>query len=484
MRNRRTIQGRWWAQGDNQPPHFGVLAFEPEERLTLRVRIPRDPNRGLLASLLDLDDPALAVQPVIHGEDQSGRPVTLFGCSCDSRSSTAKCRTIEIASLAALINSKCSSWADECFRAVEVEYSLLHNWIDQRFIPARESPDGKGSFLLPRDILIDLLPGTRLQITTGFPSKTLISKPGLQFNPRVLFHFPAPLNIENVLSEYTGVFQNLLCLLTGRTVFYDRISLYESDPFEGERPTPPPSADLLRCCSGVMTAERELHGSMMLSNYAELAGHLPGIVQKWFELHESLESVVGLFMLVRSQRVRTMQTRFLLLAQALEVYHAHSAQFTSTEMSRAEHKERVRNLVGCVPEEDRAWLKEKLAYSNQKTLAVRIADVLAAHRQEASHLTTGIPDFAEKVKNTRNYYTHYGQEALRQRKVARGRALVQISFALEGLIGACLLKEIGLQGKPLERLLSRYAGAKGMDLDGAYGIGPSAPDRPLKTGEA
>ena len=484
MRDHRTIQGRWWAQGDDQPSHPGTLTFEPEQRLILRVRIPRDPSRGLLASWLDFDAPALAVQPVIHGEDHNGKAITLFGCTRDSRSSTAKCTTIEIAGLAALVNSKRSSWADECFRAVEVEYSLLHNWIDQRFIPAREAPDGNASFLLPADMLIDLPPGTGLRITTGLPSKTSINKQGLQFNPRVFFHFPTPLNIEKVLSEHTGVFQNLLCLLTGRTVFYDRISLYETDPFEGERPTPPPSADFIRCCTGVTTAEREMPGSMMLSNYAELAGHLPGIVQKWFELHEPLEPVVGLFMLVRSQRVRIMQTRFLLLAQALEVYHGRSPQFTPSEVNRPEHRARVRKLLRCVPDEDRVWLKKKLAYSNQKTLAVRIAEVLAAHPEEASRLTAGIPGFAEKVKNTRNYYTHYGQEALEKGKVAQGRELVQISLALEGLIGACLLKGIGLQGKPLERLLSRYASAELIDLDGAYGIGPSAPDRPLKTGEA
>jgi len=484
MRDRRTIQGRWWAQGDDQPSHPGTLTFEPEQRLILRIRIPRDPSRGLLASLLDLDAPGLAVQPVIHGEDHNGKAVTLFGCTCDSRSSTAKCTTIEISGLAALVNCTRNSWADECFRAVEVEYSLLHNWIDQRFIPAREAPDGKASFLLPADMLIDLPLGTRLRITTGLPSRTSINKQGLQFKPRAVFHFPTPLNIEKVLSEHTGVFRNLLCLLTGRTVFYDRISLYETDPFEGEKPTPLQSADLLQCCTGVTTAEREMPGSMMLSNYAELAGHLPGIVQKWFELHEPLEPVVGLFMLVRSQRVRVIQTRFLLLAQALEVYHGCSPKFTLSEASRAEHKQRIKRLVDCVPDADRDWLKEKLAHSNQKTLAARIADILDAHRLEANRLTAGIPDFAERVKNARNYYTHYGQDALEKGKVAQGRELLQISFAIEGLIGACLLKEIGLRGKHLERLLSRYAGAKGIDLNGAYGIGPSAPDRSLKTGEA
>ena len=110
-------------------------------------------------------------------------------------------------------------------------------------------------------------------------------------------------------------------------------------------------------------------------------------------------------------------------------------------------------------------------------MAVRITEVLAAHSREASRLTAGIPDFAEKVKNTRNYYTHYGEQALEQGKVARGRELVRLSLALEGLIGACLLKEIGLQGKPLERLLSRYSDAKFIDLDGGYGAGSSAPKR-------
>ena len=479
MKDRRTIHGQWWAQGDHQPFHPGTLTFEPEENVILRVRIPPDPSRGLLARLLDLEDPALAVQHVIHGQDHNGKAVTLFGCTCDSRSSTARCTTIEVTCLAALVNSRRSSWAEECFRAVEVEYSLLHNWIGQRFIPAREAPDGKASFLLPEDLLLDLPPGARLRITSGLPSKTPPSEHRLQFKHRVFFHFRTPLNIERILSEYAAVFRNFLCLSTGRTVFYDRISLYETDPFEGERARLPARADLLRCCTGVTTADREMPGSMMLSNYAELAGHLPRIVKKWFQLHEPLEPVVGLFMLVRSQRVRAIQTRFLLLAQALEVYHGRSVLFKSAEVSRAEHRQRVKRLAACVPEADRPWLEEKLAHANQKTLAARIAEVLAAHNKEATPLIAGIPDFAEKVKRTRNYYTHYGKEAVEEGKVAQGRELVRLSFALEGLIGACLLKEIGLRGKPLERLVSRYSAAKAIDLDGSYGTGPSAPEPPV-----
>jgi len=97
-----------------------------------------------------------------------------------------------------------------------------------------------------------------------------------------------------------------------------------------------------------------------------------------------------------------------------------------------------------------AILNAKIAYANQKTLAARIAEVLNDHKQEAAVLTAGIPDFANKVKHTRNYYTHYGEEGLEDGKVARGRELSRISLAPEGLIGTCLLKEIGVVGQPLE----------------------------------
>ena|ERR1035441_10714390 len=41
MDRTRTIEGRWWIQGDDKPAHFGTLSYDPEKGLSLSVKVPR-----------------------------------------------------------------------------------------------------------------------------------------------------------------------------------------------------------------------------------------------------------------------------------------------------------------------------------------------------------------------------------------------------------------------------------------------------------
>jgi len=131
-----------------------------------------------------------------------------------------------------LLNNKLDSWSAKSFRAAEVEYSLLGNWIGQRFIPARESSDGRPSFSFPSDVVVDLPLGVLMRITSGLPLKQPRKKPPLQFTHRVIFEFGNPLSLEAVLTDYTAVFQHLLCLLTGQNIFHDETAFYEVNSSE------------------------------------------------------------------------------------------------------------------------------------------------------------------------------------------------------------------------------------------------------------
>jgi len=99
-------------------------------------------------------------------------------------------------------------------------------------------------------------------------------------------------------------------------------------------------------------------------------------------------------------------------------------------------------LFGC------SWL-------NQKTLAQRLTEIFQRHSTETARLTAGIDDFPAKVRHTRNYYTHYTEDLRTSGKVAEGDELIRITFAVEDLLKICLLKEIGIHGKPIDRLLER-----------------------------
>jgi len=77
-------------------------------------------------------------------------------------------------------------------------------------------------------------------------------------------------------------------------------------------------------------------------------------------------------------------------------------------------------------------LKEKLHYANEKTLAQRLADVLGEHTPEIYQFIGNPVEFAEKVKNNRNYYTHFDDELRRKGKTAGTRRNCLVAFCCFG----------------------------------------------------
>ncbi|MGP8199038.1 MAG: HEPN domain-containing protein [Limisphaerales bacterium] len=128
------------------------------------------------------------------------------------------------------------------------------------------------------------------------------------------------------------------------------------------------------------------------------------------------------------------------------------------------YRSSVKAILEAAPAEHRAWLKEKLHFANQKTLAERINDILNLHSSEATQLASKIKDFAVKVRHTRNYYTHYMQETWESGKVAKGLELRRIAYALYFLLQICLLKELRIEGEPIKRILERSSSMKWEDL--------------------
>jgi hypothetical protein len=176
--------------------------------------------------------------------------------------------------------------------------------------------------------------------------------------------------------------------------------------------------------------------------------------------------VLDLYFAVLSNRDFSYQTKFLLLAQALEVYHARSSLFPPADLqAKIAHRNRVKAIMDVAPVEYKDWLKKVLANSNRKTLAQRIEEILNLHRDETMRLTAKISDFPAKVRRSRNYYTHYSEKLWQSDKIAKGSELMRIGFILQDLLKICLLKEIGIQGNPIERVLASNASSKLIHLE-------------------
>jgi len=455
----RTIEGHWWLQGEGQPPHFGTLSFDSEKGLDLNVKIPQS---GTPLDLLRRSVEKPKVAQVIHGKDAHDHDVTLFGCSAIKSSRSAGLDSYEITDIgAAILNCRVPSWEEARFPFAQIRYTLLTRWLGRsvRWENDKEHELVKDGYVCLRfkaheEMEFELGSDFRLRIAgTSFSGSSDAIR--LAWEHSVWFLFGRSLAPRPILDEYALVLLRLLCLLTGERVFIEELNFWDADPFKPGQHQPSGRFELLRRTEGLAEATRDVHAANMIASFEEIAADFSGVLKRWFECHEKLRPVLDLYFAVVSNWVLADESRFLFLAQALEVYHARSTHFSSMEGPEKEHEQRLKAILETAPEKDQRWLARKLAFSNQKDLSRRIDEFLNAHKEEATRLTAKIGDFAAKVRVSRNYYTHYSAKLLEEGKVATGLELRRIVYALCALLEICLLKELGIRGKPVERILER-----------------------------
>ena len=476
MNKPRTIEGRWWIHGSDKPAHFGILSYDPETGLNLSVKIPQSRTDDEAWHEIFKGFPARPQVPqLVYGTDEHNKPVTLFGCGCAEWSITSGLDTYRIRSIAAILNNKATSWEDARFPVACVHYSLLSQWLNRHPRPQVEA--GLLCFKVEAQMLVE----TELASDVHLKIEEIVLPQGsgmesrIEMSHRAWFFFPVHISAKSVLANYASVLLRGLSLLTGERVFIDDVSLHSCDPFKPSQDEHLETCELLIGNSGVTEARRDAHIPNMVAPFEEIRAYAKDVLKRWFECHERLEPVVDLYFAATSNPALSIQSRFLFLAQALEVYHARSTQFSSTESPIETHKARLRTVVQSVPTEYQPWVREKLSHSNQKTLAERISEVLSQHPNEAKLLATGISDFPTKVRHGRNYYTHYGQELYDSGKVPEGRELIRVTYALDGLLRICLLKELGVRGEPINRILKSSSSLELFDLESGAETGSTPP---------
>lgn len=189
----------------------------------------------------------------------------------------------------------------------------------------------------------------------------------------------------------------------------------------------------------------------MLFTFADTHGLLPTPLENWLAKAERLAPAYSLYTAIVENPRMYLEQRFLSLAQAVESFHRRSRK--NCVLPKSEHKQKINRIINAVPEDDKYWLQTKLAYSNEPTLFNRLEELC----DEFSAVLDGlIPDtalFRRKVRDTRNYYTHYDEKL--KKKAAMGQELFNLTQKLKMLLELCFLKEVGFDEITMKRLIER-----------------------------
>lgn len=460
------IHGQWWIPARPELKVAGTLRWEETER-----RLHLD-----LIGSFDTVVPEASRQPppsyaVVLGTTRDG-DVLLEDCKVWSWSSrglppdiVAEEQTLWVG--AAFVGGSCHSQNPPRLRYVEARCPLLADWVAappfsqrQGVVPTPSKPGlvERWELHIPPDVHVHV---KHAVIGIRYSERW---KEGTDFfharRPIALTVRPTtPLTLDQLLDQLLIPVQWLLSLLTNAEFHFGELEARSNDDTdEYSRPTTVYYA-------GQKQGSTPSTSWQMPCTLAGLGDRWPDILRAWLELTVSSRSALDLFFVSQSDYVPLLDTRFLLIAQALEVFHRQVLN-PSTAAS-AEGRQRFEAILSSAPEHHRDWLRGQLAFSHEPTFVSRVGEVLDHSGLRGSPALQD--DFVSKVRDTRNYLTHFDSRS--GKKAAHGSELYWLREQAVLVMQAALLRSAGFSVEESLKSLERTPRASAVvdRLSGAHG---------------
>jgi hypothetical protein len=465
MKDPGKIEGRWWIHGLDQPAWLGALDLG--NQLRLKVQAANEIGIQHIFERMAKQDDSMNCPLVVQGRDEHDKPVSLFGCYCTSKGQSGGLERYEITALAGIRGLEVESWRQPFVRALSVQPDFFSLWLGKKIFEHVELPDGRPALTpaMPLDQVFPVEDGVRIRLTTSMTSSSGSSEESFRLDGHVVLHFDEPRSLEEISERWIPWITRLLGLLMGTSVKLPQIEVHETDSFESGHSLMNQKGELLGRGKSGRSLISKLHPMNMVTTCAEIHDRLGEIILSWNRLSNELAPVIDLFSAVVFHHALYLEARFLIFVQALEIFHSRSPHFTSTQLPRDQHQAYVSEALSSLPEQLRDWAKGKLSL-NSKSLREKLEDIFRLYSVEAIRLFPKTDESASRIAYTRNHLTHHHSEP-DEIKLLTDSEICDVTWALEAFLWTILLREIGLSGSPLERVMQRVTRGSTIKLGGA-----------------
>jgi hypothetical protein len=443
-------KGIWWLPHRPEKRVYGTLKFDPVTGARL----------DLFGSLRgDADDDFLQSE-IVLGEYSSGKPITLYRCYENKQNISAYALTTSegFPVTGMIINyvfdgHHFSSEADIQFQSLNVGFSHLRNWADAtRIKTSCDREKIEASYAPPQDIEAHLPQVGTITLAYGSSLSHTFSNAKINKTFAISLEAPEPKSFEEWwrVIYLLRVFFSLATRHAVHPLHLEETVEVEVEYPDGEIGKTCKRTDIFFRLKQVPSDSSTEGPNNMLFTLKDLGGEWESCLQNWFAKADLLEPVYELYFGTLHNAGMYPIHQFSSLIQALESYHRRTSNKTS--LPKAEFRQRIRAILEAVPEGLRSWLQSKLNFSNELPLGQRLEEIMATYcdifgtyKDQAA--------FIKRVKDTRNYLTHY--DAKSRGKAAHGEELHNLSSSLKLLVEMCLLKELGLSDKAIRHVLTR-----------------------------
>lgn len=194
-------------------------------------------------------------------------------------------------------------------------------------------------------------------------------------------------------------------------------------------------------------------------DYDLISGQFGDILGKWFEIYDIFKNTIYLYLMNISYKTNA-ETMFLTYSQSLEAFIRKNNNFKKFYMNFKDYDDIKDKFYEVMRDMDlesnhRQSLKSRIKYGNEYSLRKRLKILI--DYLEGYDFIENINEkyggkFINYVVDTRNYYTHYGDEG--EYKTSGGELLL-LAYDLKLLLELCLLHELNLSKELINLCLSK-----------------------------
>jgi hypothetical protein len=428
--------GIWWDAQNPSRTVAGTLTFSDEDGLDL----------ALIGTLGDSQRLTQVIRPLILGsvyDLPSGQRITLR--DCQQRSVTVGFPGFareEYRVSRAFLDGHLERETDFEFQSGQLKLCGLAEWAEGftgiRFSFGSERDELCHLVYARPEALVAKVPGGQLKLglcpTFSQTVRKCIVEEDVAFN----IECDEPLSDADFNARYVYPLQNFVTLALGQPTAVREFSVRQRSESAGSDNISPLQVVGPRVF-GEEQYNAEKNSSFPLFLLPQVEDRFSDVIRRWLHVTEKFEDTCNLFFGIQYVRKPYLDTKFLAVVQALELYEAHRE---GSGGRQEQERQRYDRVLGSIAEDDREWLRLRLGRQPHVPFSETLAALVNEHGAVLDPLCGG-------DRNGLVTAVHAAWEYILHRRLVSDRApqsnedLYWLMEQLRIIMKSCFLSELG-----------------------------------------
>lgn len=448
LANNTIIEGRFGLDDDFNNYITGKLCFN--EETGVRLVLSDSFSDGIVETFREIQE--VVERPIIKGYGNNGKYYELYNCfSMGGRINFGGLVQPSVNyGCEFLIEYQNHEIKDKEFRKISFQIDKLNQWCNTENCSEIKMHEPPFAFELQNKKYWEKeKDGLVYSIANGFSTT---GENNVELNVSFSYYLgieylPEKINIENIKKHIEKAldFKTLLTLLINERAHINQIALVGGDNYDYSANIYCYAVEPVKEC--VIDAQK-ICGMVGLN---ALTNNLLEIFEKYIDSKElisgSVHSVLTLADIKKHRKIDV--TNYVKqTATAIEGF-MRNCRRVLIEESKKEFAEKMERILQNQTAEDKAWLMNKLQYSNQATFRKQVTKLFKEIKSKFPEFAKGVldpkkqmDDIVDKFVNTRNFYTHYDIES--KRAMLGTRTQIGLCDYINEILRLLLLVEIGI----------------------------------------